>query len=220
MEKKRNRKYNVSLSIIDLWNLPSIETEYKFLSSTFSVKRKVNRIIISYSDISLTYIMYKLLCTFRANIVLGRADGLNEMLLGRTLNLQMVYTMLAVPRAVRILQIDTFPADNHIVIITASIIQSRKTQNDTIIAFRYSLASRFQIATIQRHGDYVFIERGHYSARSADSGLDDVQRPDRERPRVVRREIHFFDVDKLGRPVVRVQRAFDQPPIVCEYIHV
>lgn len=164
--------------------------------------------------------MFILRYTFRANIVLGRSDGLNEMLLGRTLNLQMVYTMLAVPRAVRVLQIDTFPADNHIIIITAAIIQSRKTQNDTIIAFRYSLASRFQIATIQRHGDYVLIERSHYSARSADSRLDDVQCPDRERPRVVRREIHFFDVDKLGRPVVRVQRAFDQPPVVCEYIHI
>lgn len=62
----------------------------------------------------------------------------------------------------------------------------------------------------------MLIERGHYPARFAVRRLDDVQRPDRKRFRVVRGEVHFFDVDELRRPVVgRVQRAFDQPPVVC-----
>lgn len=62
----------------------------------------------------------------------------------------------------------------------------------------------------------MLIERGHYPARFAVRRLDDVQRPDRKRFRVVRGEVHFFDVYELGRPVVgRVQCTFDQPSVVC-----
>jgi len=83
--------------------------------------------------------------------------------------------------------------------------------------FAFLLASGLQIAPVQRNGDDVLIERGHDPARSAVRRLDDVQRSDRERFRVVRGQVHLLDVDELGRTVVvRVQRAFDQPPVVCE----
>lgn len=80
------------------------------------------------------------------------------------------------------------------------------------------LASGLQIASVQRHGDNVLIERGHYPALFTGHGLDDVQRSDRKRFRVVRGEVHFLDVDELGTSVVRVQSALDQPPVVCGWL--
>lgn len=87
-----------------------------------------------------------------------------------------------------------------------------------IVIIAFLLARRLQVTAVQRHGNDVLIERRHYPTGLSVDRLDDVQRPDRKRSRVVRGEIHFFDVDELGRSVgVGVQRAFNQPPVVCEH---
>lgn len=90
-------------------------------------------------------------------------------------------------------------------------------KNRAIIFSVLLLASGLQIAPVQRHRDDVLIERRNYAARFAVRRLDDVQRPDRQRFRVVRGQVHLLDVDELRRTVVvRVKRAFHQPSVVCE----
>jgi len=90
---------------------PTSTRSYRRISLYYYINRELinDAFIVVVIDGLLLFICFSR--TFGARVVLGGSDGLDEMLLGRTLHLQMVYTMRAVPRAVRILQIHAFPAD-------------------------------------------------------------------------------------------------------------